>query len=106
MEPFVGANLFHGVEIVAQLVVRPGLVDEVLTTVAGRRDLRTALATRHDMVTAGGNTSPAKYAVLVHSALQVYQKVIQGKCKLAAAEEAVRRDRACESPVSGGILRR
>jgi hypothetical protein len=48
---FVGADLFHGVERVAQFFVRPRLVDEVLTRMAGRHDLAAALRFRHHVMT-------------------------------------------------------
>ena len=65
-EAFVGADFLHGVEVVAQFIMRPGLVDEILATVARRRDLASALAARHDMMPARRDFPLAKDTDLVH----------------------------------------
>ena len=66
LKPVIRADFLHGVEVVAQFVMRPGLVDEVLATVARGRDLAPALAARHDMMPARGNVPLAKDTDFVH----------------------------------------
>ena len=66
LETFIRANFFHRIEIIAQLIVRPGFVDEILAALAGRRDLASALATRHDMMPARGHLPQTKDARVIH----------------------------------------
>jgi hypothetical protein len=49
--------------------MRPGLVDEILATVARGRDYASALAARHDMMSACGNFPQAKNAGVIHTAV-------------------------------------
>lgn len=53
LKPFIGADFLHGVEVIAQFVMRPNLMDEIFTTVARRRDFASAIAARHDMSARG-----------------------------------------------------
>ena len=46
----MGPDRFDRVELVAQFIVRPRFVDEVLTGMAGRSDVSTAFAARHNVV--------------------------------------------------------
>ena len=66
LEAFIRADFLHRVEVVAQFVMRPSLVDEILATVARGRDLAPALAARHDMMPARGNVPLAKDTDFVH----------------------------------------
>src|SRR5208283_3378944 len=47
LEALVGADFLHSVEVIAQFVVRPSLVDKILAAVARGRGLASALAARH-----------------------------------------------------------
>src|SRR6266516_7843294 len=62
LKPWIGLDLLDCVESVAQFLVRPGLVNEILAGVAGRRGFRSALATRHDVVPSRGHFAFAEYA--------------------------------------------
>ena len=53
----VGLDFFDGVEIVAELIVGPGFVDEIFAGTAGRRGFASAFATRDYVVFAGGNVA-------------------------------------------------
>jgi hypothetical protein len=66
LKPFIRADFIHGVEVVAQLVMRPSLVDEILATVARGRNLASTLAARHDMMSARRDFSLAKDTDLFH----------------------------------------
>ena len=66
LETFVGANFLHSVEFIAELVMRPGLVDEIFAAVTGGRDLASTFATRHDVVSARGDFPQAKDAGVIH----------------------------------------
>jgi hypothetical protein len=46
LESFMVTNPFHGVESIAQLIVRPGLGDEICATPSRGRDFASALAAR------------------------------------------------------------
>ncbi len=67
LKALVRADFLHRVEIIAQLVMRPGLVDEIFATMAGRRDLASALAARHDVVAARRDFPQAKDAGIIHT---------------------------------------
>ena len=66
LESLVGKDFFHGVELITQLVVRPGLVDEIFAAMARRGDFTSALATGHDVVSARGNGPFAEGAGVIH----------------------------------------
>jgi hypothetical protein len=53
----VGLDFFDSVEVVAELVVGPGFVDEIFAGAAGGRGSASAFATRDDVVFAGGDVS-------------------------------------------------
>ena len=59
----VGLDFFDGVEVVAELVVGPGFVDEIFAGAAGRRGFASAFATRDDVVFAGGDVAIAEGAL-------------------------------------------
>lgn len=67
LEARVGQDFSHGVIFVTELVVRPGLVDEIFATVACGCDFASALAARDDVVSARGDVSFAKDADIVHT---------------------------------------
>jgi hypothetical protein len=71
---FVGADFLHCVENIAQLIMRPSLVDEVLAAMAGGRDLASAFAARHDVMSARGHLPEAKDTAVIHKPFQVRQK--------------------------------
>ena len=50
LKPRIREDLFHRVDLVAELVVGPGLVDEVFTGLAGGHRFLSSLAPRNDMV--------------------------------------------------------
>jgi hypothetical protein len=66
LESGILQNLFDGVELVAELVMRPGFVDEVFAGMAGRNDISAAFATRNDVMAARGNVSFAEDAGVGH----------------------------------------
>ena len=66
LKSFVTANFCHRIEVVAEFVMRPGLVNEIFATVARGRDLVSTLAARHDMMPARGDVSQAKHTVVIH----------------------------------------
>jgi hypothetical protein len=59
----VGLDFFDGVEVVAELVVGPGFVDEIFAGTAGRRGFASAFATRDHVVFAGGDVAIAEGAL-------------------------------------------
>ncbi len=46
----VGQNSLHRIERVAKFIVAPGLVDEILARMTGRRDLGSAFAARNHVM--------------------------------------------------------
>ena len=50
LEPRIVLNLFDRVEFVAQFVMRPRFMDEILARMAGGSDVASAFAARHNMV--------------------------------------------------------
>jgi hypothetical protein len=66
LKPIIRADFLHRVEVVTQLIMGPSLVDEILATMARRRDLAPTLAARHDMVPTRGNFPLAKDTDLIH----------------------------------------
>lgn len=64
LKAFVGADFLYGIELIAQLVVGPGFVDEVLTAVAGGHGFPAAFAARHDVMTARRHFPQTKTHVL------------------------------------------
>jgi hypothetical protein len=67
LEPRIGLNLFDGVEFIAQLVMRPRLVDEILAGMACRSDVSSAFAARHNMVPLRGHLPVTECADFVHT---------------------------------------
>jgi hypothetical protein len=67
LEARIGLNLFDRVELVAQFIVRPRFVDEVLTGMAGRSDVSTAFAARHNVVPSRGHLPVTECADFVHT---------------------------------------
>ena len=59
----VGLDFFDGVEVVAELVVGPGFVDEIFAGAAGGRGFASAFATRDDVVFACGDVTIAEGAL-------------------------------------------
>jgi hypothetical protein len=58
----VGQDCFHRIERVPKLVVTPGLVNEILTGMAGGHGIGSAFAARHDMVPSRGHRPVTKCA--------------------------------------------
>src|SRR5437016_14112667 len=50
LKPWIGPDFLDCVESVAQLLMRPSLVDELFTGVAGRHSFRSTFAPRNDVV--------------------------------------------------------
>jgi hypothetical protein len=72
LEARIGLNLFNRIELVAQFVVRPGLVDEVFAGMAGRSDVSSAFAARHNVVPSGGHLPVTKCANFVHTVRPIF----------------------------------
>jgi hypothetical protein len=67
LKALVGENFFHGIKIIAEFVVRPGLVDKIFAGTARGRYFASALAARHHVMSARGDVSIAKDAGLIHA---------------------------------------
>ena len=67
LESRIGLDLLDRVERVPQFVVRPGLMDEILAGVAGRRRVSSALASRDHVVPTSGHHSLTKCASCGHT---------------------------------------
>ena len=67
LKPIIRADFLHRIEVVPQLIMRPGLVDEILATVAGRRDFTSTLAARYDMMSPRGNFPQTKNTGVIHT---------------------------------------
>ena len=63
----IGLDSLDVVERIPQFVVGPRLVDEILTGMAGRSDVSSAFATRHNVVPSRGHLSITKSANFVHT---------------------------------------
>jgi hypothetical protein len=72
LEARIGLNLLDRIELVTQFVVRPGLVDEVLAGMAGRGDVPSAFAARHNVVPSGGHLPVTKCASFVHTVSPIF----------------------------------
>jgi hypothetical protein len=72
LEARIGLNLLDCIEFVTQFVVRPGLVDEVLAGMAGRGNVSSAFAPRHDVVPSGGHLPVTKCASFVHTVSPIF----------------------------------
>jgi hypothetical protein len=72
LEARIGLNPFNRIELVAQFVVRPGLVDEVFAGMAGRGDVSSAFATRHNVVPSRRHLPVTKCADSVHTFGRVF----------------------------------
>ena len=69
-------DLLDCIERVAQFVMRPGLVDEILAGLAGRSDVTTAFAARHYVVPSRGHLPVTECANFVHTVDPIFfQKV-------------------------------
>jgi hypothetical protein len=66
LETLIGKDFLHRVEGVAQFVVAPRLVNEILARVARRHDLLATFATRHHMMPSRGHLALAEYAAFRH----------------------------------------
>jgi hypothetical protein len=67
LESRIVLNLLDRVEFVAQFVMRPRFVDEILAGIAGRGDVASAFAARHNMVPSRGHLSVTECASFVHT---------------------------------------
>jgi hypothetical protein len=67
LEAGIALNLLDRVELVAQFVMRPGFVDEILTGMAGRSDVSSAFAARDNVVPSGRHLPVTKCASFVHA---------------------------------------
>jgi len=67
LEARIGFDLLNRVELVAQFIVRPRLVDEILARMAGRRDVPSSFAARHNMVPSRGHSPATECANFVHT---------------------------------------
>jgi len=71
-KPRIGPDLSNRIELVAQFVVRPGLVDEVLAGMAGWSDVLSAFAARHNVVPSRGHLPFTKCASFVHTVSPIF----------------------------------
>jgi len=62
----VGQNGFHRIESISQLVMTPGLVNEILAGMTGRHDLGPAFAAGHDVMSTCRNFSFTKHTRVGH----------------------------------------
>ena len=58
----IGQDSFDGVVFVAELIMRPGFMDEIFAGAAGRDRFAAAFAARNDVVFAGGGVAIAEGA--------------------------------------------
>jgi hypothetical protein len=72
LETRIGLNLLDRIELVAQFVVRPGLVDEVFAGMAGWSDVPSAFAARHNVVPSRGHLPVTKCASFVHTVSPIF----------------------------------
>ncbi len=63
----IGLDLVYRIELVAQFVMRPRFVDEILAGVAGRSDVSSAFAARHNVVPSRGHLAVTECASFVHT---------------------------------------
>jgi hypothetical protein len=83
-------NLLDRVEIVAQFVMRPRFVDEILTRMAGWSDVSTALAARHNVMPSRGYFPVTECANFVHTVGPIFfQKGIHSCRRLKVFEPLV-----------------
>jgi hypothetical protein len=68
LKPRIALDSLNGVERVAQLIVGPRLVDEILTGMAGRSDVSSAFAARHNVVPSRGHLPVRKGTAFGHKA--------------------------------------
>ena len=74
LEARVGLDLLDRIERVAQFIMRPGLMDEVLAGMAGWGDVPSAFAARHNVVPSGGHLPVTKCANFVHTVGPIFLK--------------------------------
>ena len=67
LEARITLNFFDRVGLVAQLVMRPCLVNEILAGMAGRSDVASAFAARHNMMPSRRHLPVAECARFVHT---------------------------------------
>ena len=67
LEPRIALDLLDCIERVAQFVMRPRLVDEILTRMAGRSDVPPTFAARHYVMPSRGHLSVAECASSIHT---------------------------------------
>jgi hypothetical protein len=72
LEARIGLNLFDRVVLVAQFIVRPRFVDEILAGMAGWSDVSTAFAARHNVVPSRGHLPVTKFANFVHTVSSIF----------------------------------
>ena len=71
-KPRIRPNLLDRVKRVAQFVMRPRFVDEVLTRMAGRRDVTSTFAARHSVVPSCGHLPVAERANFIHTVRPIF----------------------------------
>jgi hypothetical protein len=74
LKPGIGQNNFDSVERIAEFIVTPGFVDEILAAVARRYDFSSTFAARHNVVPSRGHLPLAKSANLVHTVYTTFLK--------------------------------
>ena len=60
----IAENSFDGVKVVAQLIMRPGFVNEIFARAAGRNGVASPFATRHHVMSAGRDVAFAEFALV------------------------------------------
>lgn len=67
LEAGIGLDLLDRIELVAQFVMRPRFVDEILAGMARRSDVPSPFTARHNMVPSSGHPPVAECASFVHT---------------------------------------
>jgi hypothetical protein len=67
LETRIVLDFLDRVEFVAQFVMRPRFVDEILAGMAGRSDVSSAFAARNNVVPSRGHLPLTEYASFVHT---------------------------------------
>jgi hypothetical protein len=81
LEPKIGLDLLDRVERVAQFVMRPRLVDEILAGMASRNDVTPTFAARHYVVPASRHLPITKSAKFVHTARPIFLQKHTHSCR-------------------------
>ena len=79
LEPWIFKNLFDGIELVPEFIVRPRLVNEILARLARRNGFSSSLATRHHVMLVCGYLALAECTLFTHVADQHWEKISRAR---------------------------